>query len=69
MAMKWHLLNQHYVSLEFPSLEISVLEEVVSSEQQLVQLLVSGTVSRQTMNSVRPLEDYNLIDRIEEYRH
>jgi len=47
--MKWLLLNQHYVNLEFLNCRMSVLEEVVSSEQQLVQLLVSGLVSHQTM--------------------
>ncbi len=66
--MQWHLLNQHYVNLDYPSYAVSILEELVSSEQQLVQLLVSGMVSRQTMNSVRPLADCSLIDRIEEYR-
>ncbi len=49
--MKWHLLNQHFVNLEFKNLGISVLEEVLSSELQLVQLLVSGSVSLETMTS------------------
>jgi len=49
--MKWHLLNQLYVNSDTKSLEMSVLEEVVSSEQQLVLLLVSGSVSQKTMNS------------------
>ncbi len=50
--MKWLLLNQLCVNLVSKSLGISVLEEVLSSEQQLVQVLVSGTVSSRTMNSV-----------------
>ncbi len=50
--MDWLLLNQHFVSLELQNFEISVLEEVLSSEAQLVLLLVSGTVSRKTMTSV-----------------
>ncbi len=50
--MNWHLLNQHYVSLDFKNYEISVLEEVISSELQLVLLLVSGTVSFETMTSL-----------------
>ncbi len=60
--MLWLLLNQHYVSLGFKNLEISVLEEVVSSEAQLVQVLVSGLVSLETMNSVSlDADDFNLI--------
>ncbi len=47
--MKWHLLNQHCVNLDFGNSKISVLEEVISSELQLVRLLVSGTVSLKTM--------------------
>ncbi len=66
--MQWHLLNQHYVSLEFPNLNVSMLEEVVSSEQQLVQLLVSATVSHRTMSLVLRLADSNLIDPIVEFR-
>ncbi len=50
--MQWHLLNQHYVSLGFENFGISVLEEVLSSDLTLVLLLVSGTVSQKTMNSV-----------------
>jgi len=49
--MSWRLLNQHYVNLDYENCQVSVLEEVVSSEVQLVALLVSGTVSRKTMNS------------------
>jgi len=47
--MQWHLLNQHYVNLDSKNSKISVLEEVVSSEQQLASVLVSGTVSQKTM--------------------
>lgn len=49
--MKWHLLNQLFVNLDSKNSEMSVLEEVVSSELQLVQLLASGTVSPKTMTS------------------
>ncbi len=49
--MKWHLLNQLYVNSVLEDSNICVLEEVVSSELQLVQLLVSGTVSQKTMIS------------------
>lgn len=47
--MKWHLLNQLFVNSDSQNSKISVLEEVVSSEQLLVQLLASGTVSPKTM--------------------
>jgi len=50
--MDWLLLNQYYAPMDFENSKISVLEEVVSSAQQLVQVLVSGTVSSKTMNSV-----------------
>ncbi len=50
--MDWHLLNQHCVNLDSENFEISVLEEVVSSEQQLVQVLVSGVISSKTMTSL-----------------
>ncbi len=50
--MKWRLLNQHYVNLDSRSYQMCVLEEVISSELQLVQLLVSGMVSQETMNSI-----------------
>jgi len=67
--MKWHLLNQCYVSTDYPNSDVSILEEVLSSEQLLVQLLVSGTVSHQTMSLVHHLEHSNLTDPIEEFRH
>ncbi len=57
----WHLLNQHYVNLDSRKCEISVLEEVLSSELQLVLLLASGTVSLKTMTSVGQV-DYNQVD-------
>ncbi len=61
--MKWHLLNQLYVNLDSENSKISVLEEVVSSDLQLVRVLVSGMVSSKTMNSVCLLEaSFNLID-------
>ncbi len=47
--MKWHLLNQHFVHLESEDYHVSVLEEALSSELQLVQVLASGLVSYQTM--------------------
>ncbi len=49
--MQWHLLNQLYVNIRLPKYEISILEDLVSSELQLVSLLMSGSVSRQTMIS------------------
>ncbi len=48
--MQWLLLNQFLLPMAYRSFRSSVLEEVVSSEQQLVQVLVSGRVSSQTMN-------------------
>jgi len=50
--MQWLLLNQHYASTFLDSRLISVLEEVISSELQLVQVLVSGRISSKTMNLV-----------------
>ncbi len=47
--MQWHLLNQHYVNLDHKNSVISVLEEVVSSDQLLVQVLASGRISSKTM--------------------
>ncbi len=52
--MQWLLLNQHCVNLDSTNSKISVLEEVVSSEVQLVRLLVSGMVSSKTMTSRFP---------------
>ncbi len=49
--MLWHLLNQLYVNLDLDNSSVCVLEEVVSSEVQLAQLLVSGTISHKTMIS------------------
>ncbi len=50
--MKWLLLNQLYVNLDSVNSKMSVLEEVVSSEPLLVQLLVSGSISLKTMRLV-----------------
>lgn len=50
--MQWLLLSQHYVDISEDSNRMSVLEEVASSDQRLVQVLVSGTVSQKTMNLV-----------------
>ncbi len=50
--MQWHLLSQHFVSLEPINLRISVLEVVLSQELQLAQVLVSGLVSYKTMTSL-----------------
>ncbi len=52
--LRWLLLNQLSVNLELEDCKTSVLEEVVSSEAQLVQVLVSGHISLETMNSVYP---------------
>ncbi len=61
--MIWRLLNQFYVNLESKSLRISVLEEAVSSGQQLVQVLVSGHISPKTMISLsQRFQCYNLIE-------
>ncbi len=59
--MDWHLLNQHFVSSDSESYKISVLEEVVSSELQLVQVLVSGSVSPRTMTLHGHGQGFNLL--------
>ncbi len=64
--MKWHLLNQHFVSMESNDSRISVLEEVVSSDQLLVQVLVSGMVSPRTMTLVSHRSFYNQVAPIEQ---
>ncbi len=67
--MIWLLLNQLYVNLDYQGYKISVLEEVVSSEVQLVQVLVSGRISSKTMNSVNHhLVNSNLIEQRRESR-
>ncbi len=67
--MIWLLLNQLFVNLDYQGYKISVLEEVVSSEVQLVQVLVSGRISQETMNSVgRGLVCFNLIEINKECR-
>ncbi len=65
--MQWQLLNQFYVSTDYRNSEICVLEEVISSALQLVALLVSGTVSSRTMNSVSQTH-CNQIGLTEEFR-
>ncbi len=61
--MKWHLLNQLYVNSDLENSRISVLEEVVSSELQLVQVLASGMVSLKTMTYLGlGTQAYNLIE-------
>ncbi len=65
--MQWHLLNQHYVNLHPINSVISVLEEVVSSEAQLVQVLVSGVISSETMKLVDQV-GFNQIEHTEEFR-
>jgi len=57
--MQWRLLNQFFVNLESKNLEASILEEVLSSELQLVQLLVSGLVSPQTGMLLSPGTQWN----------
>ncbi len=47
--MEWRLLNQHCVTLESEDYNVVVLEELISSDLQLAQLLVSGMVSMKTM--------------------
>ncbi len=47
--MKWRLLSQHYVSSGYLNYDDMVLEEAVSSELQLVQVLVSGRMSLTSM--------------------
>ncbi len=47
--MEWQLLNQHCVTLESEDYNVVVLEELISSDLQLAQLLVSGMVSMKTM--------------------
>ncbi len=47
--MQWQLLSQHYVTSEYQDLNVSLLEVVVSSQQQLALVLVSGLVSIKTM--------------------
>ncbi len=60
--MNWLLLNQLYVNLDSKSLGISVLEEVVSSEALLVQVLASGRISLMTLTShFHGMEDFNQI--------
>ncbi len=59
--MKWHLLNQLFVNLDSEDYNVSILEEAVSSELSLVQLLVSGLVSVKTGTSLyRGLQVSNL---------
>ena len=52
--MKWHLLDQFIVKPESldTSTNLVVLESLLSSELQLVSLLMSGTVSHKTMTSL-----------------
>ncbi len=67
--MTWLLLNQYYASMESKSLKISVLEEVVSSELQLVQVLVSGVISSETMTSlIHGITPFSRNALVEEYR-
>ncbi len=54
--MSWLLLNQLFVSSVSEDLHVSVLEEVLSSEALLVQLLVSGGVSIETKRIVQSRE-------------
>ncbi len=67
--MQWHLLNQLSVNSDYRRCVISVLEEVVSSEEQLVLLLVSGMVSHRTMSLDGQVEDvFNQTELTEEFR-
>ncbi len=49
--MKWQLLNQHFMHSVVDGYHVSVLEEEVSSEEQLVVLLASGRISPTVMSS------------------
>ncbi len=60
----WLLLNQLYVTLDYKDSVLCVLEEVVSSEVQLVQVLASGRISSKTMSLVLPFEvGFNLTEQ------
>ncbi len=50
--MQWLLLNQHFAYMDSKVCEMSVVEDLLSSELQLVLLLVSGMVSQETMTSL-----------------
>jgi len=50
--MDWLLLNQLCVPMQGTNSNSCVLEEVISSELQLVQVLVSGRMSFKTMISL-----------------
>ncbi len=64
--MIWLLLNQHFVNSDSENFKMSVLEEVLSSELQLVLLLASGTVSYKTMMSLGPGKlDFNHLGLVE----
>ncbi len=63
--MKWHLLNQLCVSLGPLNLDDSVLEEVVSSELQLVTLLAS-VMDYLRITSSDYQESYNQVDLVRE---
>ncbi len=64
--MEWLLLNQYIVksmdSVGLVSNSICVLESVVSSDRQLVQVLVSGTVSPKTMTSLGHGHQWNNLE-------
>ncbi len=60
--MYWLLLNQYYVHMGLGKSEVSVLESVVSSEEQLVQVLVSGNISSETMTSLSHGQKWNNLE-------
>ncbi len=64
--MDWLLLNQHCVSSDSENYKTSVLEEVVSSEALLVQVLVSGTVSPETSILLGHGLEWNNLDYVGE---
>jgi len=67
--MEWHLLNQYCEISEFNNSAVWVLEEVISSELQLAQVLASGVISLKTMTSHFPgLKWNNPVSLTEESR-
>ncbi len=60
--MKWLLLNQHFVSMSLTNCVDCVLEEALSSDLQLAQVLVSDMdYSKTGILPARPIRVYNLV--------
>ncbi len=65
--MIWLLLNQHFVNLDNIDCVNFALEEAVSSELQLVQVLVSALVLPKIgILRVHSQTSYNLPNKVEE---